>query len=62
MARSSDVCNYFRSQNMRAEDVAEEIELLNSHLTKLGIELFNDGIDWDDKLFVESYDICNYFL
>lgn len=56
MARSSDVCNYFRSQNMRAEDVAEEIELLNSHLTELGIELFNDGIDWDDKLFVESYD------
>lgn len=56
MARSSDVCNYFRSQNMRAEDVAEEIELLNSHLTKLGIELFTDGIDWDNKLFVESYD------
>lgn len=56
MARSSDVCNYFRSQNMRAEDVAEEIELLNSHLTELGIELFTDGIDWDDKLFVESFD------
>lgn len=56
MARSSDVCNYFRSQNMRTEDVAEEIELLNSHLTELGIELFTDGIDWDDKLFVESYD------
>lgn len=56
MARSSDVCNYFRSQNMRAEDVAEEIELLNSHLTELGIELFTDEIDWDDKLFVESYD------
>ena len=56
MAHSSDVCNYFRSQNMRAEDVAEEIELLNSHLTKLGIELFNADVDWDDKLFVESYD------
>lgn len=56
MARSSDVCNYFRSQNMRAEDVAEEIESLNSHLTELGIDLFTDGIDWDDKLFVESFD------
>ena len=55
MARSSDVCNYFRSQKMRAEDVAEEIELLNSHLSELGIELFNDDINWDNKLFVESY-------
>ena len=34
---------------MRAEDVAEEIELLNSHLTKLGINLFNTDIDWDDN-------------
>ncbi len=56
MARSSDVCNYFRSQKKRTEDVAEEIELLNSHLTAIGIELFNDGINWDDKIFVESYD------
>lgn len=56
MARSSDVCNYFRSQKMRSEDVAEEIELLNTHLVELGIELFEDDINWDNKLFVESYD------
>ena len=56
MSRSSDVCNYFRSQKLRAEDVAEEMELLNSHLSELGIELFNDQIDWNDKLFVESFD------
>ena len=56
MARASDVCNYFRSQEMKADDVAEEIELLDNHLAELGIKLFDDEINWKNTHFIESYE------
>ena len=56
MSKASDVCNYFRSQKMSGEDVAEEIELLDSHLTELGIEKHADEADWSEQKYVESYE------
>lgn len=52
--RSSDVCNYFRSQHKTTDDVAFEIEMLKTNLTTLGITIFDEPIDWTDYQFVEG--------
>ena len=57
ISRSSDICNYFRSQGWRAEDVGEEIELLKSNLTKMGISIQPDcDFDWNNYKIIESHD------
>ena len=55
MSKASDVCNYFRSQKMTAEDVAEEIELLDSHLLALGIKKYDEEINWEEQHYIENY-------